>query len=140
MADLHRPAGSLVDGADPVALTPEEAGWSYCGLRVLALADGERRVVATGPDEAVVLPLSTTGLTVEADGERFVLAGRPSVFARVTDFAYVGRDTTVTLDRGGRRERWRWRPPAAPRSGRLGTARPRRCRSSCGAPASPPAR
>ena len=64
---------------------------------MLALADGERRVVATGPDEAVVLPLSTIGLTVEAEGERFVLDGRPSVFARVTDFAYVGRDTTVTL-------------------------------------------
>ena len=97
MADLHRPAGSLVDGADPVALTPEDAGWRYCGLRVLRLADGERRVVATGPDEAVLLPLTTTGLVVEADGERFVLAGRPSVFARVTDFAYIGRDTTVTL-------------------------------------------
>ena len=101
VADLHRPAGSLVDGADPVALTPEDAGWGYCGLRVLALSDGERRVVATGPDEAVVLPLSTIGLTVEAEGERFVLDGRLSVFARVTDFAYVGRDTTVTLTAEG---------------------------------------
>lgn len=100
MADLHRPAGSLAAGADPVALTPEDAGWGYCGLRVLALADGERRVLDTGPDEAVLLPLSISGLTVEADGERFVLAGRPSVFARVTDFAYVGRDTTVTLGAG----------------------------------------
>ena len=100
MADLHRPAGSLADGADPVALTPEDAGWGYCGLRVLALAEGERRVLETGPDEAVLLPLSVSGLTVEADGERFVLAGRPSVFARVTDFAYVGRDTTVVLTAG----------------------------------------
>ncbi|HEX6786775.1 MAG TPA: 5-deoxy-glucuronate isomerase, partial [Acidimicrobiales bacterium] len=97
MAELHRPAGSLVDGHDPVALTPEDAGWTFCGLRVLALAERERRIVETGPDEAVVLPLSTTGLSVEADGERFVLAGRPSVFARVSDFAYVGRDTTVTF-------------------------------------------
>ena len=100
MADLHRPAGSLADGADPVALTPEDAGWGYCGLRVLALAEGERRTLETGHDEAVLLPLSVSGLTVEADGERFVLAGRPSVFARVTDFAYVGRDTTVTLTAG----------------------------------------
>ena len=44
VADLHRPAGSLVDGADPVALTPEEAGWSYCGLRVA----GPRRGRAAG--------------------------------------------------------------------------------------------
>ena len=103
-----------------------------CGC--CALAEGERRVVATGPDEAAVLPLSATGLTVEADGERFVLAGRPSVFARVTDFAYVGRDTTVTLIAPTAGVRWRWPPPAAPRSGRLATARPRRCRSRCGAP------
>jgi len=100
VADLHRPAGSLVDGPDPVALTPEDAEWTYCGLRVLSLAEGQRRVVETGPDEVVLLPLSVTDLAVEADGERFSLAGRPSVFARVTDFAYVGRDTTVTLTAG----------------------------------------
>jgi 5-deoxy-glucuronate isomerase len=100
VGDLHRPAGTLADGADAVALRPEGAGWSYCGLRVLALSEGERRVVETGEDEAVLLPLSTTGLIVEADGKRFVLTGRKSVFARVTDFAYVGRDTTVTLTAG----------------------------------------
>jgi 5-deoxy-glucuronate isomerase len=100
VADLHRPAGSLVDGRDPVALTPEDAGWTYCGLRVLSLAAGEQRVVETGLDEVVLLPLSITELAVEADGERLALAGRPSVFARVSDFAYVGRDTTVTLTAG----------------------------------------
>ena len=40
MADLHRPAGTLAAGADPVALGPEQAGWAYSGLRVLHLADG----------------------------------------------------------------------------------------------------
>jgi 5-deoxy-glucuronate isomerase len=98
--ELHRPSGSLADGADPLRLSPEEAGWTYCGLRVLRLAAGEERQIDAGADEAVILPLSTTGLTVEAAGERYELAGRESVFARVTDFAYVGRDTTVTLTAG----------------------------------------
>jgi len=98
--DLHRPAGTLADGADPVRLTPESAGWSYCGLRVLALDAGEQRVIETGQDEVAVLPLSTTRLTVEAEGERFELDGRESVFARVTDFAYVGRDSSMTLSAG----------------------------------------
>jgi 5-deoxy-glucuronate isomerase len=45
--------------------------------------------------------LSATGLTVVADvgGQQttFEVAGRTSVFARVTDFAYAGRDTELTI-------------------------------------------
>ena len=100
-ATLHRRAGSLADGPDPVHLTAEAAGWSSAGLRVLHLTGGERRTIETGPTEVAVLPLSVTGLVVVADGERFELAGRSSVFERVTDFAYVGRDTTLTLTADG---------------------------------------
>ena len=88
-------------GSDPVALTPEQAGLGLlraAGARVSPRASGAE--LQTGPDEVAVLPLSATGLTVEADGQRFELAGRPSVFARVTDFAYVGRDTAVSLVAG----------------------------------------
>jgi 5-deoxy-glucuronate isomerase len=95
--ELHRPSGTIADGVDPVRLTPESAGWTACGLRVLALTEGERRVITTGPDEVAVLPLSVTELAVETEDERIELAGRTSVFARVTDFAYVGRDATATL-------------------------------------------
>ena len=94
---LHRPHGSLADGTDPIALTPDAAGWSFTGLRVLSLAPGVERSIATGGAEACLLPLSATGLVVGCDGDRFSLAGRSSVFARVTDFAYVPRDATVTL-------------------------------------------
>jgi 5-deoxy-glucuronate isomerase len=100
VAEFHRPAGSLADGADPVLLTPERAGWTSAGLRVLRLAAGEQRAIDTGDSEVAVLPLSITGLRVEADGERFELAGRASVFARVTDFVYGGRETTLTLHAG----------------------------------------
>lgn len=94
MAELHHPHGTLADGDDPVLLTPESAGWTYAGLRVLRL-DGER-VLHTGEFEAFVLPLSG-GCTVSVDGELFELHGRRSVFTAVTDFAYLPRDAEVTL-------------------------------------------
>ncbi|HEY8372097.1 MAG TPA: 5-deoxy-glucuronate isomerase [Pseudonocardiaceae bacterium] len=96
MTHLHRPHGTLADGDDPVLLRPEDAGWTYTGLRVLRLVPGRRRAVVTGEFEAFVLPLSG-GCTVEVDGERFELTGRDSVFTRVTDFAYVPRDAEVLL-------------------------------------------
>ncbi|HET9142358.1 5-deoxy-glucuronate isomerase [Actinophytocola sp.] len=96
MSLLHRPRGTLADGADPVRLGPDDAGWNHTGLRVLALAPGERRALATGEFEAFVLPLSGA-VTVEVDGTRFALDGRASVFSRVTDFAYVPRDADVEL-------------------------------------------
>jgi 5-deoxy-glucuronate isomerase len=92
----HRPLGTLTYGDDPIRLGPAEAGWTYTGLRVLVLAAGESRTIDTGEFEAFVLPLAG-GCVVEVDGERFELAGRDSVFTRVTDFAYVPRDAHVVL-------------------------------------------
>ena len=82
-------------------LSPADAGWARCGLRVLRLAAGEWRSIDTGEDEVVVLPLSITGLTVDVDGERFELAGRTSVFDRVSDFVYAGRDSVVGMGSAG---------------------------------------
>ncbi|GAA0227217.1 5-deoxy-glucuronate isomerase [Saccharothrix mutabilis subsp. mutabilis] len=96
MKDLHRPLGTLSDGENAVELYPEDAGWTHTGLRVLLLHPGATRTLDTGGFEAFVLPLSGS-CTVEVDGERFDLAGRDSVFTRVTDFAYVPRDATVRL-------------------------------------------
>ncbi len=59
-------------------------------------------MLATDDSEVFVLPLAGS-LTVEvadATGRAeatFVLQGRASVFARVTDFAYAGRDSVLTL-------------------------------------------
>ncbi|WP_067669445.1 5-deoxy-glucuronate isomerase [Nocardia miyunensis] len=96
MSRLHRPAGTLEDGRDPILLTAETAGWSYVGLRVLRLAAGEARRLHTGEYEAFVLPL-VGSCTVRVDGETFDLAGRDSVFTRVTDFAYVPREAEMEL-------------------------------------------
>jgi 5-deoxy-glucuronate isomerase len=96
-ADLHLPAGSAALDGDALVITPETAGWELCGLRVVELAPGESRVLTTGRDEIAVLPLSGGGVTLELEGRRFDLTGRRSVFARVTDWAYVPRDTEVRL-------------------------------------------
>jgi len=104
MMQLHRPLGSAPGGADGgvVALTPEDAGWDWIGLRVLVLAPGKSVTVHTGASEAFVLPLAGS-LDVEVAKESgaqlgaFALQGRESVFTAVTDFVYVGRDSVVTL-------------------------------------------
>ncbi|MEA2136357.1 MAG: hypothetical protein QOC68_4266, partial [Solirubrobacteraceae bacterium] len=31
-------------------ITPEDAGWGFCGLRVLSLAPGDAQALATGED------------------------------------------------------------------------------------------
>jgi 5-deoxy-glucuronate isomerase len=77
-------------------LTPATSGWTYCSLRVLSLEPGEQASFATGPEEMLVLPLSG-GCAVRADGTALELAGRSSVFGRISDFAYVPRDATVTI-------------------------------------------
>ncbi|HEY7048716.1 MAG TPA: 5-deoxy-glucuronate isomerase [Jatrophihabitantaceae bacterium] len=84
-------------------ITPEDAGWSYSGLRLVTLAPGGTYRAETGADEVVVLPLSG-GCTVEAGDEGAQLAGRRSVFDGVSDFAYVpqGTELALTSPGGGR--------------------------------------
>ena len=97
VAELHLPLGTARDGVDDVVVTPDSAGWSLCGLRVVRLAPGETRAFGTGDEETAVLPLSGGSLVVEVDGQRFPLEGRRSVFARVTDWLYAPVDATVKL-------------------------------------------
>lgn len=94
---LHIPAGTAATAAgDPLSISPESAGWRFSGLRVLRLGPQAARVLDTGPDEALVLPLSG-GCEVRCGGERFILRGRSSVFDRVSDFAYVPRGTVFEI-------------------------------------------
>jgi 5-deoxy-glucuronate isomerase len=95
-AHLHQPHGSLAEGRDLVVVTPESAGWRYTGLRVFELAASEARVIDTGLDEALVLPLAG-GCTVEVENQSFTLHGRASVFDGVTDFVYVPVRSSVRI-------------------------------------------
>lgn len=78
----------LIKAREELVITPEDAGWTYCGLRVVRIAPGERRSLSTGAEELAVLPLAGSA-AVEVDGLRFELEGRSSVFARVSDWAYL---------------------------------------------------
>lgn len=99
---LHLPLGTATADGDPVAITPEVAGWRYTGLRVIELAPGAVRPLVTGREEMLVLPLSG-GCEVEVEGRRHRLEGRASVFERVTDFLYlpIGSEARLTSERGG---------------------------------------
>jgi 5-deoxy-glucuronate isomerase len=100
--------GEAGDDTFSLVITPENAGWGYSSLRILELPAGGSATFDTGQDEMCVLPLSG-GCTVSCasfDGTRetFEITGRAGVFTRVTDFAYVPRDATVTVSSaaGGR--------------------------------------
>jgi 5-deoxy-glucuronate isomerase len=101
MSRRHLPAGTSGRRRDPLVLTADDAGWRYSGLSVLDLEPGVSRTIETADTEVFLLPLSATDVTVEVEGNVFELAGRESVFARVTDFLYVGRDTELTITSAG---------------------------------------
>jgi 5-deoxy-glucuronate isomerase len=78
-------------------VTPEIAGWRYCGLQVLRLAPGEVNDLVTGERELAVLPQSGGHVTVDVEGRRFELEGRATVFSAVTDWVYLPIDAEVRL-------------------------------------------
>ena len=79
------------------SVTPDDAGWTYCGLDIVELRPGVPYEMVTGSSERAILPLSGTAVTVEVEAARFDLNGRSSVFAAVTDWAYVPIDAEVRL-------------------------------------------
>jgi len=115
---LYLPSGRAAEGGDPVLVTPERAGWTFAGLRVIELGPGESRTIRTGTAELAVVPLAGAA-EVACDGRRFRLRGREDVFAAVTDFAYAPRDAEVRVrSQGG----GRFALPAAEARSRLDPA------------------
>ncbi|MET9442469.1 5-deoxy-glucuronate isomerase [Streptomyces sp. NPDC006610] len=99
---LHLPRGATSGPQYAVDVDPELAGWTHCSLRVVELEPGGTHIFTTGDSEWIVLPLEG-GCTVQAGGtagEVFQLLGRESVFASVTDFAYVPRDAQAQIASG----------------------------------------
>jgi 5-deoxy-glucuronate isomerase len=96
----HIERGTTTDGPWSLVVTPESAGWTYSGLRVLELGPGSEHGFATGAEELLVLPLAG-GCVVECESRRFELAGRDGVFSAVSDFAYVPRDAEVRVSSAG---------------------------------------
>ncbi|MBO3752257.1 5-deoxy-glucuronate isomerase [Streptosporangiaceae bacterium NEAU-GS5] len=96
----HIPYGSAAAPPWSVAIDPESAKWTFCGLRVLDV-QGEPIEFETGGDEQLVVPLSGSCL-VECDGMRMSLGGRESVFDGPTDFAYLPIGTQARIVGYGR--------------------------------------
>jgi 5-deoxy-glucuronate isomerase len=85
------------------SVTPESAGWQFCGLDVVTLAAGASYELRTEQDECLVLPL-TGGYRVSTSDVSMELAGRRAVFSGPTDFAYLPTETSarITAVNGGR--------------------------------------
>ncbi|MEU5110410.1 5-deoxy-glucuronate isomerase [Streptomyces longwoodensis] len=97
--ELYLPRGCAADGPYALDVGPERAGWAHSALRVVELEPGGTHTFASGDSEWIVLPLQG-GCTVRTDGHEFQLLGRDSVFAGVSDFAYVPRDARVQIASG----------------------------------------
>jgi 5-deoxy-glucuronate isomerase len=97
--DLFRPAGSAAADGEPVHITPAAAGWSFSGLRVLALAAGDRRILSLEGVEAAALPLAGS-CAVEVGSATYRLEGRRDVFSRVSDFVYLPAASEAVLSAG----------------------------------------
>ncbi|GHJ37404.1 5-deoxy-glucuronate isomerase [Streptomyces sp. TS71-3] len=96
---LYVPHGSTGTGPCTVDIGPERAGWTHSRLKVLELGPGDVHSLVAGECEWIVLPLSG-GCTVHTDGSIIELQGRTSVFADVSDFAYVPRDAHAQIASG----------------------------------------
>jgi 5-deoxy-glucuronate isomerase len=62
-------AGTLAGDGFALNLTPERAGWGFCGLRVVELAPGGTASWHTGADEMLVVPLAG-GCVLDCDAEQ----------------------------------------------------------------------
>jgi 5-deoxy-glucuronate isomerase len=84
----------LRKGFDPV--TPASAGWRFLSFRV----ESGSFSADTGDEEVALVPLSGR-CRVEAEGERWELGGRASVFAGMPWAFYLPRDTAYRVEAGG---------------------------------------
>ncbi|UIX34002.1 5-deoxy-glucuronate isomerase [Streptomyces sp. GQFP] len=100
---LYVGRGTSANAQYAVDIDPKRAGWTHSSLRVVELAPGGTHMFTTGDSEWIVLPLNG-GCTVQVeDGtahDEFQLLGRESVFASVSDFAYVPRDARAQIASG----------------------------------------
>jgi 5-deoxy-glucuronate isomerase len=92
----HHRAGTLATADTLVTVTPDLAGWTYCGLEVFDLAAGAARRVLDGV-EGVLVPLSATDVRVTVDGADHALRGRAGVFDAVSDWMYLPLGSEVVV-------------------------------------------
>ena len=92
------PAGSAANGRADLLITPESAGWTYCGQHVYTLRPGDPASFTLDGEEGVLLSLSARDFTVTVNDEAFSMRGREGVFAGVSDWLYLPIGSNVTID------------------------------------------
>ena len=84
--------GTSPDGPFSLAVTPEQAGWAYSGLKVLTLAPGQSHTWNTDEDELLILPLSGSAVVtcegVYTVGEKTMRALHDAQVVRGDDGAF----------------------------------------------------
>jgi 5-deoxy-glucuronate isomerase len=84
-------------------VTPERAGWTYCGLKILELEAGKSKVLKFDEYELCILPLKGVNTKVTTEGKEYVLKGRMDLFKEVSDFIYIplGVEFEISSESGG---------------------------------------
>ncbi len=101
----YYPQGSLIRDTQPVSLDAKTAGWTYCGIDVYDFSSTSRNKtieIDLNNREAVIVPLSAVSTAVHLNQKKYLLAGRPGVFAAVADWFYVpvGSKFSLSADAG----------------------------------------
>lgn len=96
MTELVLRSGSTGSGSCDVDVTPERAGWTYSGLTVAKLAEGETFELDTNGHEYLVLPLEGA-FAVQVGDVHADLAGRSTIWGEVTDYVFVPRHSTISI-------------------------------------------
>lgn len=97
------PAGTTAHDVFESDVDIARAGWDYSSLKVVALDAAGSVTIPASQTEYLVLPLNGS-CVVTGEGIDFPLEGRESVWTDITDYAYIPRDTEVTISSaaGGR--------------------------------------
>ena len=76
-------------------ITPQIAGWKYCGMKMMDLAKQNNYEITFTDFEGILLSLSAENVTVIVDGQEFKIIGRTGVFAGISDWIYIPVGSTV---------------------------------------------
>jgi 5-deoxy-glucuronate isomerase len=84
-------------------ITPEKAGWTYCGLKILQLEAKQKKTIKFEEYELCILPLKGLNTHIKAEGKEYTLNGRTNIFKEVTDFMYIPLNTEfeISSEEGG---------------------------------------
>jgi 5-deoxy-glucuronate isomerase len=83
-------------------ITPESAGWEYCGMQIFDFSKSKSYSIKMDQKEGVLLSLSAENIEVLVNNEKFKLQGRPGVFAGISDWIYipVGSELSISANSG----------------------------------------